>query len=322
MQTEALREFILLCEYGNVSQTARELFMARSTLASHMRELEKEVGVLLFSAGNLGQPTEAGYLLLDYARSIVKDCDAALSVCRQAGALSLSDAPTALRVAYAGATSAILARIRTLSPVPLSLVHVNPKQPFFSLFQNDGPCDLQFQWDFSNVAPLVEEAQHLDLTWVRVGIYPNWLCVSKTSKLGTCEDVSLSDLQGLTFAGIVPGFYRMQKHVIETMFGSTLDYKVKLLQSVEDVESFISFELEDDVLLVSNSAQTRSVLEARDDVRFIERIDGKPFGYPQALLFRRGAREHNPQLAAFVDAVVRDADANGGWIWTDWTRGA
>lgn len=315
MKTEVLREFILLAERGSLSQVSRELFIARTTLASHMGELEREVGVPLFEAGNPGRLTEAGCLLLDFARPIVRDCDTAVELCRQTAASAVLGA---VRVAYSGATPAMLARLRGLSPVPLSMVHVDSRRPFFYLFgAEEDLCDAQFQWDFSSVDTMVEEARRLGVGWVSTGIYPYYLCVSKSSGLGIQGDVSLADLQGARFVCPALVYYRMLQHVIEVTFGEGLDYALESGPPCNDYEALISLDLDDRVFLVS-AAQARSMLGARDDVCFIDRVDGKPFGYPQILMFSQEARAQNPRLAQFIDAVQADAAANGGWIQTDW----
>ena len=49
MDTSTLRTFIALSQIKNFTKTARQLYIAQSTVTNRIRDLEKELGVLLFT---------------------------------------------------------------------------------------------------------------------------------------------------------------------------------------------------------------------------------------------------------------------------------
>lgn len=63
--------FIRLCEIGNISKAADELFISRQTLSEGIKKLEEETGVFLLVRSKSGiTPTKEGRLLLEYAYSV------------------------------------------------------------------------------------------------------------------------------------------------------------------------------------------------------------------------------------------------------------
>ena len=79
MNTDFLKTFMALAENGNFSKTAKELYVAQSTISNRIRELEKEVGQILFIRNkNYAELTLAGKALLEYAGQIISLEDKAI----------------------------------------------------------------------------------------------------------------------------------------------------------------------------------------------------------------------------------------------------
>ena len=73
MKIQSLREFIALSEVKNFNQAAERVFLSQPTLSRHIKELEDELGVSLFSRSTRHvYLTEFGEFFLPYARLIVK----------------------------------------------------------------------------------------------------------------------------------------------------------------------------------------------------------------------------------------------------------
>jgi DNA-binding transcriptional LysR family regulator len=66
--------FLRAAETLSFSETAKQLHMSQPTISHHIKNLEQEMGVVLFTRTNTGlQLTEAGKLLLPWARRLLHD---------------------------------------------------------------------------------------------------------------------------------------------------------------------------------------------------------------------------------------------------------
>ena len=76
MDTRQLRSFIAVAQHLNFTEAAKYLHLAQSSLSRQIAELEKELGVRLFSRSNRAvQLTSAGTLLLKEATALVNRID-------------------------------------------------------------------------------------------------------------------------------------------------------------------------------------------------------------------------------------------------------
>jgi DNA-binding transcriptional LysR family regulator len=66
--------FLRAAETLSFSETAKQLHMSQPTISHHIKTLEQEIGVVLFTRTNTGlQLTEAGRLLLPWARKLIRE---------------------------------------------------------------------------------------------------------------------------------------------------------------------------------------------------------------------------------------------------------
>jgi DNA-binding transcriptional LysR family regulator len=76
--SELLRTLVAIADAGGFARAAARRHLTQSTVSQHMKRLEDQVGRPLFApAGRRRAPTEAGELLLGYARKILSLHDAA-----------------------------------------------------------------------------------------------------------------------------------------------------------------------------------------------------------------------------------------------------
>lgn len=86
MDSTALRMFLAVAEEGGVTRAAEKLHCVQSNVTSHIRKLEKQLGVVLFHRNRRGMvPTAAGLQLLPYARSVKRLLEEAQAALRPAG---------------------------------------------------------------------------------------------------------------------------------------------------------------------------------------------------------------------------------------------
>jgi len=74
METAYLQSFLLVVESGSMSEAARRLELTPAAVAQQIRTLERELNApLLARAGRTVQPTEAGHLLVQRARNLLRE---------------------------------------------------------------------------------------------------------------------------------------------------------------------------------------------------------------------------------------------------------
>ena len=88
MTIQQLRYAVAISEQGSLHQAAEILYVAQPSLTSAMQELEKELGVTLFSRSGRGvTPTNDGTEFLHYARQVLQQMDVLLEKYGKGGSL-------------------------------------------------------------------------------------------------------------------------------------------------------------------------------------------------------------------------------------------
>lgn len=78
--TRRLHMFVKTLEFGSVTAAADELLFTPSAISQQLKKLEREVGLPLFQRGRRGlEPTEAGLVLAEHARRVMRQLAAAES---------------------------------------------------------------------------------------------------------------------------------------------------------------------------------------------------------------------------------------------------
>ena len=87
MNLTYIKEFVLLAERLSYTETANLLFISQSTLSKHISDLEKEMGIMLFSRNrHTVELTDIGKEVYVHCQRIIKECeslDAALDSYKQ-----------------------------------------------------------------------------------------------------------------------------------------------------------------------------------------------------------------------------------------------
>jgi DNA-binding transcriptional LysR family regulator len=86
MDLRRLRYFVAVAEEASFNRAAQRLHMSQPPLSAQIKQLEAELGVLLFERTSRGvRVTEAGQLLLEEARRLFAQMDQAVRVVRRVG---------------------------------------------------------------------------------------------------------------------------------------------------------------------------------------------------------------------------------------------
>jgi len=88
MTIQQLRYAVAIAEQGSLNKAAEVLYVAQPSLTSALRELERELGVTLFSRSGRGvAPTNDGTEFLHYARQVLQQVDVLLEKYGKSGTL-------------------------------------------------------------------------------------------------------------------------------------------------------------------------------------------------------------------------------------------
>jgi DNA-binding transcriptional LysR family regulator len=110
MDVRFLETFVTIVDHGSIAEAARRLRLTPAAVAQRLRTLEKQMGAaLVLRSGHTVRPTEAGAVILDRARGVLKDV-------RDLKSMATSDAPSGeLRLgAIANAISGLLPDVLAL----------------------------------------------------------------------------------------------------------------------------------------------------------------------------------------------------------------
>ncbi len=76
MTLQQLRYLIAVAEYGSINAAAQNLYASQSNLSTAIKELEQELGIIVFTRSNRGVTlTNDGTELLGYARQVLEQAD-------------------------------------------------------------------------------------------------------------------------------------------------------------------------------------------------------------------------------------------------------
>lgn len=106
MELYQLRSFVVVAEEGHLTRASERLFASQPTVSAHIKALEEELGVSLFTRDRRGMHiTEEGRLLLEKAEKVLSSANALMNQARELQGelvgsvkLGLSSNPSILRV--------------------------------------------------------------------------------------------------------------------------------------------------------------------------------------------------------------------------------
>lgn len=281
MKTEHLREFSVLARYLNFTEASKELFIAQSTLSSHIAQLEGELGFSLLERKGDVRLTVAGSLFLETVHTVLDDLSAGEKRCRV-----VAEGSTALRVAFNCPPIVFARRCRAELDFPFVFVTHDYQNPFFSVFTS-GSADVLFNYDFRLFPALAREADRLGLTVRSIAPSPASITVSTDHWLAHKKRVVRDDLRGAIVVVNSAPDYERWKAVVTSMLGEDLDLSFEL-EPVGDLSN-LTFAEPGNRLHLCSRELNEQYLARRVDIAVIERVEGADLRIPQVAAWRSDA---------------------------------
>lgn len=202
MNTTFFKEFIVLAEVKNFWEASERLYLNQSTLSKHIKLMENELGVQLFTRTTRRvELTKYGEALYPYAKSIVKtefDYSALLMQMQNAekGTLSLGTLPA---MAQYNITNLLSAFQHTYPECSIKIIEDDPKHLIDLLLHRK--CELVF----TRETKLSFEKNFLeDTNIVRIPYIHDHLValLSKKHRLASASELTLRELKDESFCFI------------------------------------------------------------------------------------------------------------------------
>lgn len=210
-----LRYFLAVAEEGHFGRAAEKLHIVQPALSMQIRDLERELGVRLFTRTTRRVDlTEAGRLFRVEAERTLAQADHARRIARQAARGEVGH----IRVSFSGNAAIagglpedILAFHRARPGVSIELLEMAPADQIQAILENR--VDIGYVPDFGEELPAI-------LSGELIGSWPWVLGMALDHPLALSGDVRCADLSGETF--IVYTAHaddRSQRGVLERMIG-------------------------------------------------------------------------------------------------------
>lgn len=185
MNLAYLLNFIQIVEWGNISKASAFLNIAQSALSRQMKSLEDSLGTKLLRRQSWGvEPTEDGKLLLEHARRIQKELNAAKESMQ-----SNKDNPVG--TVYLGVPSAY-----ALSVVPPLLHRMRALYPNISVHVVEAFSGTVYEWLISgrlDMAILYKSNEHNPAV-TSPFVEEDMVALGTTETLGEASEISIKDL--------------------------------------------------------------------------------------------------------------------------------
>lgn len=253
MRINALYEFMMLASNLNFTDTAKGFFISQSVLSNHISNLEKELGVRLFTRDNRSVSlTQAGTIFLADAERITDAYERALEnlANHKQGTSSL------LRIGF------LLGTFGTFLPTLCRRYHeLHPEVEFSLTVLDIGETQTALKEDSVDVAFTVfaQEMQTGEYDYRALFEDRYKLAVPKTHRFATRKSIKLSDLKGERI--IAPRFNPLKGTLAQT----------NIMMEKLGVEVCVDHSIADAATLMSTLVATNRVAIALDHLHIYDR---------------------------------------------------
>ncbi len=211
MTLQQLKYIIEIAETGSITMAAQRLFIAQPSLSKSVAELEKEMGITIFSRSNRGvYLSEDGTKFLSYARQIVEQAQILESEYKSAPPPRRAFAVSAQHYAFVVNAFVELVREYEENKYEFTLRELKTAEIIEDVRTHRSDIGILFLCDF-NREVIRHILQSEEIQFVRLFTAKPHVFVSKQNPLAERKSVTLNDLQDfprLTYdQGVKNSFY-------------------------------------------------------------------------------------------------------------------
>jgi len=229
MELRQLMYFVKAAETMNFTEAASAVFITQSTLSQQIKQLEEELGMLLFDRiGKHVRITEAGHVFLAHAQKILREVQKGKQAIAELNNAATGELNIGVSYAFTSLLLPALAPFSTKYPgIKIFITYGNPEElekklrlaelDMILAFHNESDDeDLEMQILFSSTVVMV---------------------VAKSNPLAKLEKISLKELAEQDL--ILPGKgFSSREYVNELFFKSKISPNIKI--EMNDVHSLLS----------------------------------------------------------------------------------
>ena len=297
MRTEHLNEFVVFARHLNFGTAADELFIAKSTLSTHIAALEKELGVRLGSREDGNALTSEGAVFLEGAKTALDLLSRTNERCR----LIHEQRSSNVRFACLAPDPALACRL--CSSVKSSLQWVDRslnEDPFF-LFDKD-KADIVLLRDFTPFPDLVEQARERNLvSQPSLGI-PAVIAAKSTHPLARKRKLTREDLDDTCFMTLDALSFERERTLLKRVIGP--DRNIRCTPgTIQSPSNLMMLDMGENLCLLLRPMADLYCAN-RTDLTLFDTLDDQPLRYPCQLVWRAHASSAVAQTAQEILACL------------------
>lgn len=301
MKTEHLREFVALSETLSFTESAKQLYMAQSTLSTHISQLENELGFSLIDRLERARLTVEGSIFLASAKQALSVLDEGCATCQAVAASKR----TRMGISAFDPPASMINSLQERADFPFSFSEHNFNEPFFSMF-TDNDVDAAIAIEYRDYKPLWTEAEMLGLIARPLPPGIGHITMMATNPLASLDRLRREDLAGSTIAINDAVNFELVKLRFEKVLGSDLGLTFRLMP----IENFMALAYVDygEGLHLCGVGDSR-FLGLRSDIVSFETLDGEPIAIPAVFVERAGASAEQKRRNDIVFSCACEAMA-------------
>lgn len=295
MQTEVLKEFIVVAQYLNFRKAAEVLHISQPALSSHISSLEREIGFQIFDRDGTTSLTPAGAHFYSQAQQILNLVDKSI---RESQEIARQDQP--VRLQFLGRQESIVNKLLPRLETPFHIVPLHSNQKIFTAIKSN-KADVLVATDMPTIIESDEEVKSGNYRCIPVGNIPLSYIVSSLSPLAAKESLCAEDFKEAEVLAPFGVLFDYVKDVAMDMYGTSSNLVCVQDPSLPTDSNGIPLGDVGKRILVQYRSLAHESCQGRADLVAIDKLDGKSYEATEYLLYR--SDDPNPNVFAFVEEV-------------------
>lgn len=300
MQTEYLKEFLVLANQLNFRKAAEKLHLSHPALSKHIAALETELGFQLFDRSGSTKLTVQGECFLVYAQRILNIIDEGVEKC-----LTCTSERVPANFLWSDDESVRLGRMLPLVKTPLTLVEPKSSESALQALQS-GRADVVMVYCVDSIPGLADRVQELGFVSRPIGKERLSLLMSRSNPLASKGALRRSDLRDAEIYLGYGDLFENQALATSAILGEDLHLKFVYDPVLIRANFTISLYEPGQGIIAAYWKLIHDACESRPDFVAFDDVDGEPLAVDEYLAYR--AKDPNPNVLSFVEEICTMAE--------------